>query len=197
MGMKLKNNQSGAAHIVVILLVIVIAIVGVVGWKVWDNSKTKSDSTPKAQDKTQQTSDNSSDSTKSYLEIAQWGIKFEVPSEVSDLKVDKITDFSADESRPESSSAILDSPALEAAGKIKTTGTQERHEKLGYIVRQKCGTSYIGDKTIDDFIDGSAYSGAKADGYCYLYITTYAADNSEVYTNAIKTVIESSLVGTN
>jgi hypothetical protein len=39
--MKLKNNQSGIAHVAAILLVVVIAVVGFVGWKVWDGNKTK------------------------------------------------------------------------------------------------------------------------------------------------------------
>ena len=41
MGMKIKNNQAGVAHLAAILAVVVIAVVGLVGWKVWDNSKDK------------------------------------------------------------------------------------------------------------------------------------------------------------
>ena len=39
--MKLRNNQSGIAHVAAIALVVVIAATGFVGWKVWDNNKTK------------------------------------------------------------------------------------------------------------------------------------------------------------
>lgn len=49
--MKIKNNQSGVAHMVAILAVIVIVAIGLVGWKVWDNNRTKqNNSTPPISD---------------------------------------------------------------------------------------------------------------------------------------------------
>lgn len=39
--MKLKNNQSGIAHLGLVLAVLVVVTVGVVGWRVWDNKSTK------------------------------------------------------------------------------------------------------------------------------------------------------------
>lgn len=38
--MKLKNNESGIAHIAAIVVVVVFVAIGVVGWKVWDNQKS-------------------------------------------------------------------------------------------------------------------------------------------------------------
>ena len=38
--MKIKNDQSGIAHVaIVFLVVVVIGVIGLVGWKVWDNNK--------------------------------------------------------------------------------------------------------------------------------------------------------------
>ena len=39
--MKLRNNQSGVAHLAAILVVVVVIAIGAVGWKVWDNSNAK------------------------------------------------------------------------------------------------------------------------------------------------------------
>lgn len=38
---KLRYNQSGAAHLLSILLTIVVIAIGLVGWKVWDNKAAK------------------------------------------------------------------------------------------------------------------------------------------------------------
>lgn len=85
--MKLKNNQSGAAHIVVILLVILIAVVGVVGWKVWDNNKNKSNNTSSITNNSSQSSSNDNSSSvdkKAYLEIPELGVKITLSEEIED-----------------------------------------------------------------------------------------------------------------
>lgn len=80
--MKLKNNQSGVAHVAAILLVILIAAVGVVGWKVWDNNK-KDETTAPASSSTNQTEQSATDSTDSstseYINISEWGVKLKHP----------------------------------------------------------------------------------------------------------------------
>ncbi len=196
--MKLKNDLSGIAHVALIALVIVIAVVGFAGWKVWANNKSNSDSSASSQSETSQaTNDGSTDSTKKYLEITQMSVQFEVPSTVSDLKVDSFQEFPAENGQAASAVAVLNSPALEAEGKIKTSGTQERHEKLGQIVRQKNGSIYHGNTTIEDYAKNNKFAGVKIGDYYYVYVTTYAAENADTYLNAIKTSIETSLKSKN
>lgn len=52
----IKNNQSGIAHLAVILAVVVLVAIGFVGWKVWDNNKSS--------DSKKNTSTATTDSTK-------------------------------------------------------------------------------------------------------------------------------------
>jgi len=196
--MNLKNNQSGVAHIALIALVLVIAVVGFAGWRVWDNSdKSNSNSSAGRQSEASQaTTDNTIDSTKNYVEIPQWGVEFEVPSTVLDLKVDSFNDYPADENHVASSTAYLNSPKLEAEGIVKTTGTQERREKLGNITRQESNSDYYPGTTIEKYAGDNKFAGKKIGDYYYVYITTDASENTDTYLNAIKTSIENSLKST-
>ena len=77
--MKLKNNQSGAAHIVAILLVILIVAVGFVGWKVWDNQNQDIQPINNASATNSNNTDSMGDSTTTAIEIKALGIKVNDP----------------------------------------------------------------------------------------------------------------------
>ena len=85
--MKLKNNQSGVAHIAAILVVVVIAAIGIVGWKVWDSTKEdKSSSADTTTKTTTETNQNSTPNTTStYLEVKELGVKLKLTSDTKDL----------------------------------------------------------------------------------------------------------------
>lgn len=78
MGMKIKNNQTGIAHVAAIVLVIVIAVIGFVGWKVWDNQKDKPQTTNT--NTTAASSDTATTDTNkdTHLDISEWGVRITV-----------------------------------------------------------------------------------------------------------------------
>lgn len=89
--MKLKNNQSGLAHVAVILLaVVVIGVVGFAGWKVWDSTRTDSSTQSTTPTTTSATTDTSQEPTvdpnEGYLVIKQWGLRFKTPSGLTGVK---------------------------------------------------------------------------------------------------------------
>ena len=81
--MKLRKNQTGTAHLVAILLVVFIVIVGVVGWKVWDNGK-KNDTT-KTTSKTEPGRDTTTSTDDYYLKITELGVKLKLTQDTKDM----------------------------------------------------------------------------------------------------------------
>jgi cytoskeletal protein RodZ len=89
---KLKDSQSGAAHLIVILLVVAIAVIGFVGWKVLgesnesaDNKKTNTSNptpnTSKPMNSNKSTNDQTTttpDASSEYLVIKEWGVKIKL-----------------------------------------------------------------------------------------------------------------------
>ena len=85
--MKIKNDQSGIAHVaIVFLVVVVIGVIGLVGWKVWDSTQNTTNT-----DKTKQAPRTTSDlpAKKAYTlpagytlyENKELGFKFAYPKE--------------------------------------------------------------------------------------------------------------------
>lgn len=192
---EIRNNQSGIAHVATILIVLVITVIGLVGWKVWGNmNKETGIDTSQSQNESQQTTVNDSTlSSKQYLKISQWGVSFEIPTEIPDLMVSDYLEHPAEGSNIATSTATLDSPSLEASGAIKATGTQERHEKLGYISRQKTNSEKYPGTTYEKYAKTNKLAAVTVGDYFYYYNTISASDNSSVYTNKIKTSILDSL----
>ena len=90
--MKIKNNESGLAHIAIVaLVVLVIGIVGFAGWKVWDKKDIKisnespataTKSTARDADETKTTSKD-----KRYLEIKEYGLKIALTEGIEDAYI--------------------------------------------------------------------------------------------------------------
>lgn len=91
--MKKTNNQSGFAHLMIVVIILAVALVGTLGFVFWQNfmqpktNSAKSDSS-KVDDKSKATpntvggSDNSAtttDTNKGYLVLDDWGVKFKLP----------------------------------------------------------------------------------------------------------------------
>lgn len=103
--MKITKNQSGIAHLAILLLVIAAGIVGFTGWKVYDtnkktnNSQTTTDSTSAAS----QAQTNASDKEYKEYKIPEGfvkyenkdlGFKFAYPKEWGDVTVSKDAGYS-------------------------------------------------------------------------------------------------------
>lgn len=88
--MNLKNNQSGIAHLAILIVVVVLVIVGLVGYRVTQKDDSKSTATEvKTEEKTPQTK--SEDSGTKYLTIKEWGVKFELTQATADAYYDTKT----------------------------------------------------------------------------------------------------------
>lgn len=67
MGMKLKYNQSGIAHFVLVIAVVIIGVIGFAGWKVWDSKNDDSSSSRDTKNNTSQENKTESSSNSSEL----------------------------------------------------------------------------------------------------------------------------------
>lgn len=70
--MKLRNNQSGIAHVAAILVVVVLAIIGVVGWKVWKNNDDKKSNSSSSNQTVSSASNSKTKSTQATDPSAKW-----------------------------------------------------------------------------------------------------------------------------
>jgi hypothetical protein len=81
--MKIKNNQSGVAHIaIVLLIVVVLGVAGFVGWKVWDIRKDSSkikDTAPVNTSSQDTNTSNKKTEAGTGIEISSLGIKINDP----------------------------------------------------------------------------------------------------------------------
>ena len=79
--MKIKNDQSGIAHVaIVFLVVVVIGVIGLVGWKVWDNGQKKNSVSDKAKTTTESIKNNSSDIALKEYKNTEYGFSFNYPT---------------------------------------------------------------------------------------------------------------------
>lgn len=89
-----KLNQTGVAHVFVIVLVVVVLVVGGVGYYVWNSSRKKtqesttttSTATTNNESKTEpkQESKNETKDTTKYLEIKEYGVKIVLAQDIED-----------------------------------------------------------------------------------------------------------------
>lgn len=84
----LKRNQHGFSGVELVLIILVIVLLGAAGWFVYKNqhkrtgthateTSTTAQSTPKDQEKTEQSSATSPDAA-TYLTIKEWGVKIKL-----------------------------------------------------------------------------------------------------------------------
>ncbi len=89
---KLKNNQTGVAHLAAIVVIVLVLAVGGVGYYVWNSNKDKSnDSTTSSSNTTtspepKQEVTTKADPNAGYLVMKEWGLRFKVPSGLTDVK---------------------------------------------------------------------------------------------------------------
>jgi PsbP-like protein len=79
--MKIKNDQSGIAHVAMfVLVVVVIGVVGFVGWKVWDNGQSKDSVSDKPKTTTESIENDSSDIGLKEYKNTEYGFSFNYPT---------------------------------------------------------------------------------------------------------------------
>lgn len=87
----MKTNQKGFSVIEIIIVVVVIGLIGVVGWLAYDrlNNKTTDTSnqqTGNSQKETPKQEEKQVDPNKGYLVVKEWGLRFKVPSGLTDAQ---------------------------------------------------------------------------------------------------------------
>lgn len=85
---RLKKNEKGFSYPVVVLVIIVLALIGVVGYLVYENNSPDKDTTNTvANQQAQKTNESASatDKQANYFEIKELGVKFEQPTSLQGL----------------------------------------------------------------------------------------------------------------
>lgn len=86
--MKIKNNENGFSAVEGLLIVILVGLIGFVGWYVWKNQtdkNVKTDSSSNNIVNTKKTTPKKQTDNKTYFEIKEFGVKFELPQSLKDL----------------------------------------------------------------------------------------------------------------
>lgn len=89
----MKQNQKGFGAVEILIVIVVVGLLGTVGWLVYDRQKTKTpDSKPAAQSSTQQKETavtqptQKTDPNEGYFVVKEWGLRFKIPSGLTDVK---------------------------------------------------------------------------------------------------------------
>jgi len=134
------RNQTGSAH-VVIIIILIIAILGVLGYVAWNNllapksnSQTAQNDTKSPQVPEKNTVD---DPNKGYLVLKDWGVKFQIPDGLTDVKYYKVDGYDSYElttSRVEDLGGDCTTPPVDKVpGVIRLDGlsrTQTKREEF-------------------------------------------------------------------
>ena len=88
----MKVNQKGFSVVEILIVIVVVGLLGTVGWLVYDRQKSKTSETSNTQasapqkEKTPKQETKKADPNEGYLVMSEWGLRFKVPSGLTDVK---------------------------------------------------------------------------------------------------------------
>lgn len=82
----MKANQKGFSVVEILVVVVVVGLLGAAGWLVYDRQKSKNNEQPVTQSSNQQNQETKPDPNAEYLVVKEWGLRFKVPSNLTDVK---------------------------------------------------------------------------------------------------------------
>jgi prepilin-type N-terminal cleavage/methylation domain-containing protein len=88
----MKANQKGFSVVEILIVTVIIGLLGAVGWLVYDRQNNKTPETSNTQASTTQKEETPKQETKKpdpnegYLVVKEWGLRFKIPSGLTDVK---------------------------------------------------------------------------------------------------------------
>ena len=164
MGMKIKSNQNGFAAVETVLVVIILGIVGFTGWFVLHSQKatdktlanTGNSSAPSQKNSTPTTA-SKQDSNKGYRVVKEWGLRFKIPSGLTDVGYIVAGDTASFYGKPIGSDVQYSTPQRTVADLFRSTDSTK--DKLDTTVQGKKVGSYY-------YYTGWSFSGLATGAGC-------------------------------
>lgn len=86
----MKTNQKGFSVVEVLIVVVIVGLIGTVGWFVYDRQKSKNNEQPVTQNSQQNQEtikqETKADANEGYLVVKEWGLRFKMPSNITDVQ---------------------------------------------------------------------------------------------------------------
>lgn len=153
----MKKNEKGFSVVEIILVLLVVGLIGVVGFMVYKNHSKKADNstttTTTTQPSTTQTkTTQATDPYAGYLVVKEWGLRFKIPSGLTDVQYVINGDTAAFFAKPTGSS-------------VQYVTNYKKYEDGNF--RYATGVLYRSTSSTKPFVDDMTREGKKVGDYFY------------------------------